>query len=604
MSQPVMTQARAERNHWLSWRGGHTIAAALFIGLAALEYALWLPQYLASPWWADHDVFATLAQGWDSGLRPYRDLLGNNFPGTIYFFWLVGKTWGWGNTWAYNVFDGVLLAAFGAATLLWSRKRLGDWLPGALTLFALVTYYVQLDFSQIAQRDWHAALFAALGMMAIECAAGAWGLCLSAIFLAIGVSIRPQAVMFVPGLLWTLNFGREPDQGGQRSAWRSVWLRSASWVLCLTIVVGGLFLPLVVQGVIGDFARGLRTVMPGSGYDEGKLFQLAKIAFRIVAHGKVWGLLLAMALFWRTAPPTTRRSATGWLVFLAGSLAYLEATPVLRPYVQHAFWIVWAFVLGVMVAMLLKSDALSRRTQWMALAFLCMLLDVGYLPPACSPAGAMNAIKAVTCGTPLSQTPLAYQHPYRGFHIYPYGDYQAMLAFLRSELARGTRVANGLMGVAVTGPTGRLPAFPAESATWLFVVQPKDEDRFITALHDARDSVVVWAPAETEMFHSLPARFPRLANEIRALYEPAAGFGAIEVWRRRAGVDATPEDLSDSGKRSGRDSNPRSSRPRRHFVPENLPCGLFARRQHRQGVGLAHASQVGVAQPVPHPLHL
>ena len=81
----------------------------LLIGLAALEYALWLPQYLTWPWWADHDVFATMALGWDAGLRPYRDLIGNNFPGTIYMFWIVGKLCGWGNTSAFNAFDALLL---------------------------------------------------------------------------------------------------------------------------------------------------------------------------------------------------------------------------------------------------------------------------------------------------------------------------------------------------------------------------------------------------------------------------------------------------------------------------------------------------------------
>ncbi len=86
----------------------------------------------------------------------------------------------------------------------------------------------------------------------------------------------------------------------------------------------------------------------------------------------------------------------------------------------------------------------------------------------------------------------------------------------------------------MTGPAGRLPAFPAESVTWLFVVQPKDEDRFANAPAQAHDSIVVWSPLETEQMYSVPARFPRLASVIRELYEPATSFGAIEVWRRRA----------------------------------------------------------------------
>ena len=89
-------------------------------------------------------------------------------------------------------------------------------------------------------------------------------------------------------------------------------------------------------------------------------------------------------------------------------------------------------------------------------------------------------------------------------------------------------------GIALNGPTGRLPAFPAESVTWLFVVRPSDEDRFITTLHATPDSVVVWAPGVTGPT-SVPSQFPRLAQAIRELYEPAARFGAIEVKRAPGG---------------------------------------------------------------------
>jgi len=183
-------------------RGLPAVGSVVLIGLAALEFALWLPQYLTWPWWADHDVFATMALGWSAGLRPYRDLVGNNFPGTIYFFWIVGKLAGWGNVVAYNAFDAILLGVLGLATLFWSRRRFGVWLPGAVTLFALVTYYVNLDFSMVAQRDWHAALFVALAMIVLEVIPGTAGLLASPLFAAIGFSIRPQVLMFVPGLLW------------------------------------------------------------------------------------------------------------------------------------------------------------------------------------------------------------------------------------------------------------------------------------------------------------------------------------------------------------------------------------------------------------------
>src|SRR5262245_55198783 len=51
------------------------------LGLMGLiQLATWVPHYLTWPLWADHDVFATLARGWDAGLLPYRDLACNQFP--------------------------------------------------------------------------------------------------------------------------------------------------------------------------------------------------------------------------------------------------------------------------------------------------------------------------------------------------------------------------------------------------------------------------------------------------------------------------------------------------------------------------------------------
>ena len=64
------------------------------LGLCAFQLATWVPHYLTWPWFADHDVFATLALGWEHGQLPYRDLAGNNFPGTVYLFWIVGKLFG------------------------------------------------------------------------------------------------------------------------------------------------------------------------------------------------------------------------------------------------------------------------------------------------------------------------------------------------------------------------------------------------------------------------------------------------------------------------------------------------------------------------------
>ena len=131
--------------------------------------------------------------------------------------------------------------------------------------------------------------------------------------------------------------------------------------------------------------------------------------------------------------------------------------------------------------------------------------------------------------------------------LFPWADYQAALAYLRDGLRPGTRVANVLRGVAVNGPSGRLPAFPAESLTWLFVVRPDDEEKFIATLRHARFGRGLGAELKGDA--SATSRFPRLVRVIRELYEPETRFGEIAVWRRRVvsgTVSTAPTRLTES----------------------------------------------------------
>ncbi len=80
---------------WLDGRatgalGGGLSAVLVATGVAFL--ATWIPHYLLWPWYRDSDTFATMAQSWDAGIRPYRDIRAYNFPGAIYLFWVLGKT--------------------------------------------------------------------------------------------------------------------------------------------------------------------------------------------------------------------------------------------------------------------------------------------------------------------------------------------------------------------------------------------------------------------------------------------------------------------------------------------------------------------------------
>ena len=104
---------------------------------------------------------------------------------------------------------------------------------------------------------------------------------------------------------------------------------------------------------------------------------------------------------------------------------------------------------------------------------------------------------------------------------------------MRTSTRPETRIANVLKhDPAVTAPAARLPVFPSESLAWVRMVKPDDEESFVRALERATDSVVVWAPSEAD--NGETPSIPLLFVVIRRLYEPAAKFGLIEVWRRKA----------------------------------------------------------------------
>ena len=124
--------------------GGLTIVAA---AACAGFLATWVPHYLLWPWCRDSDTFATLAQSWDAGILPYRDIRGYNFPGAIYLFWLLGEVIGWGRTWAFYAVDAAALVLLGVTLAAWSRRCLGRPLPGVAAYLVFLTFYLNLDFN-------------------------------------------------------------------------------------------------------------------------------------------------------------------------------------------------------------------------------------------------------------------------------------------------------------------------------------------------------------------------------------------------------------------------------------------------------------------------
>ena len=252
---------------WAAW----LIQAPLTLGVLGIigfQLATWAPHYLNWPWFSDHDVFATLAQGWSEGRLPYRDLAGNNFPGTVYLFWVLGKLFGWGNTVAFYAVDAGFVLMLGAVMLAWSRRRFGQILPGAIGYATFLTYYLSLDFTRAAQRDWHGPFFVMIGILAADGWPGRVTRIVSALAAAIGFAFRPQVVLLFPALALAVAQGAwsetdDRDKAPARTA-RAVLL----WGVLLAGFLALAFAPIVASGLGEDFLRGVKLTFYGSRYNK------------------------------------------------------------------------------------------------------------------------------------------------------------------------------------------------------------------------------------------------------------------------------------------------------------------------------------------------
>ena len=224
-------------------------ATVLVASVCLMQLVTWVPHYLTWPLWADHDVFATLARGWAAGQLPYRDLYTNQFPGAIYLFYILGRVTGWGGSASIYAFDAGAVIVLGLALTVWSKRLAGTILPGLIGYLCFLSYYLTLDYSLAAQRDWHAPFFAVLSLLILQTWPGRIAApATSAVSMAIALLIRPHAVLFLPAV--ALQFAGEMRVGsGVR--------RPAVWTSSFLVATLLGFAPLVVSGILPDFLAGV-----------------------------------------------------------------------------------------------------------------------------------------------------------------------------------------------------------------------------------------------------------------------------------------------------------------------------------------------------------
>ncbi len=503
--------------------------------LYAAQLALWVPAYLVRPYWSDLDVFQTMAQSWSVGVLPYRDVIGNNFPGTTYVFWALGKLFGWGKTAPFLAFDAALVVGFAAILVAWSARCFGRLLPGLIGAGAALSFFIGLNYSMSAQRDGQAGLLAAAGLLLIQARTGRAGLAASALLLAFAALIRPQVVAFLPAYWAALAEAARSRGVGRSRALATV----AGWTLAVGALVAAGFVPLAMSGILGDFARSLRVVAYGSTYNRvTPRIVLERLATEAIDYRLFLLPTLAILAARRVLRPEDWRLARTWGIALLGVAFYAPLSPG-GGYLEQPLWVVWSVHVAILAQLLLSAPVAAT---WRLLMVALLIIQVVAVRPAkLGPIKARQAIAALRTGQGPPEAPLGYTHNYPWVPLYRWQDYRDAIAYLRTSTRPETRVANALFGAAAAGPAGRLSAFPAESANWLFVVRRRDEPLFVEALERTPDSVVIWDPSREEDLETRvgdPSREEgpkgrQLFAAIRRLYRPEAKFGPIEVWARK-----------------------------------------------------------------------
>jgi len=535
---------RVDAFSWWALRRG---LVAGFAGLGIVWLATWLPHYLQWPWNRDTDNFAVLAMGWDGGTRPYSDVRGYNFPGHIYLHWILGKLFGWGRPWTWFAVDAAALLVFVGVLFVWARRRLRSPLAGSAAILLVLGYYFDQHFEAVAQRDWHAAMGSALGVLALETWPGRRGRWLSALLVAGAFTIRPHVVLFLPALA--------SAAAGGGDGWRRASARVLEWGGAFGLFVAVGFAPLAIAGALDDLVRSLRVAAYGGPYSTFTLDRAAAILGEELRQPSTAALLLALALLSvRSRRDPLSSTARTWLLAVVGGLLYRPLHPVDHYYVTMPTALVsstaWAIPLAWCVRAATETP-IGRRWPLVGLLAISLLgRDISSIAPRwfphnCDVRGSLGAIRAAVRGEPPPLPPGAWvwYGDVKRQDFCTWDGYNQLLRYVRETTGPGTNVANVLKNPPfppVNGPAGRRSPFRAESGiAWMWLVRQDLDEAFARELKEAgADSIVVWVPEEIDSQPRLPLK--RLSRVILDEYAPEARFDLIEVWRRKPAGAAKP----------------------------------------------------------------
>ncbi len=304
-----------------------------------------------------------LAQLWDAGKLPYRDMFSTQFPGEVYILYLLGKGFGWGNTVAYYAFDAALVIAFLILLVVWGHRRTGGYLPGLIGGSTFLLYYVSQNTLVAGEREWHAGFLMTCSLLLLGLGSG------RTMRLMLRGRFRSGDRCAAAGLC-ALACPLAGDRGSAQVRGES-WKQSArdlfSWALVAAVVTAVGFLPLMWAGILGDFRTCVQVLLQPPYNTSGPLQ-----VFSRMSPQKHPAVLLAVTplivLFWDRNADAGRRDAQVVLAALLGVLFYSAISPVRNAY--HAIPQVAVAALGVtyLVIQILRFGGQQTRLTVGALA--------------------------------------------------------------------------------------------------------------------------------------------------------------------------------------------------------------------------------------------
>lgn len=523
------THSTLAQDRIATWLLGEPFTLALTVWCLYL-LATWIPHYLTWPWHSDHEHFAMVAQFWDAGQRPYRDVFTFQFPGEIYIFWMLGRISGWGNSITFYAFDSALVGAFGVVLALWSRRVFGRALPGLIGFTAFLHYYLGLDYRYAGQRDWHAAFFLMLGLLALDLVTGRAGRIVSALAFGLGLIFRPQALILAPAMVLAMDCAIRPAGG----SWRLTLGGCLEWsgVVVLTVIVG--FLPLATNGLLASFLGCLHSA--GSS-DYCRLHGLNFGTF-VSNLPRLMGIWVAPALVFALIPLWDRTwMRRGWVI--AAAVVGVSLIKAISPWNHLYYEIPQAAALAVALAslggLILQSPSPPQtRLVQLGLLFLFAAPTVPRYALMSSEStdfradyyGSVDAFGHFVSGRPLTKIP-------PGFHdrpLYSWEEIHDTVDHLREATTPTTPIANLLFDsqTAITSAVPRPSAMAIDNNILPFF--PDKMRGVIWSLENTDPCIVVWNPREPLWIF---ASFNSLQRVIQSHFQMEARFGSIEVWKRR-----------------------------------------------------------------------